>query len=133
MTDLGDHDADPGDHDAPIFVITMGRYAQPEGAAADLAEGPGARVHRGRLGQGRRLLLRPTPVEGAGDLHGGRDRDDHLEPVPGQVAAGGGRAPPVPSSPPSLGLRRSPWRRTSPDGCWRWCPSCWSSPRSSSW
>jgi hypothetical protein len=25
MTDLGDHDTDPGDHDRPISVITMRR------------------------------------------------------------------------------------------------------------
>jgi len=25
MPDLGDHDADPGDHDGPILVITMDR------------------------------------------------------------------------------------------------------------
>jgi hypothetical protein len=25
MTDLGDHDTDPGDHDRPIPVITMRR------------------------------------------------------------------------------------------------------------
>jgi hypothetical protein len=28
MTDLGDHEADPGDHDGPIWVITMLRSAR---------------------------------------------------------------------------------------------------------
>jgi hypothetical protein len=27
MADPRDHDGDPGDHDAPIFAITMGRRA----------------------------------------------------------------------------------------------------------
>ena len=29
MPDLGDHDADPGDHDGSIWVITMARRTQP--------------------------------------------------------------------------------------------------------
>jgi hypothetical protein len=34
MTDLSDHDADPGDHDAPIPVITMLRRMHPMAADA---------------------------------------------------------------------------------------------------
>jgi hypothetical protein len=36
MTDLGDHEADPGDHDGPIWVITMLRSAR--------SRWPGARI-----------------------------------------------------------------------------------------
>ena len=62
---------------------------RPAGPAADVAEAPGARVHGRGLGQGRRLLLRPAPVEGGRGVHAGRDRNDLLEPLPGQV----GRSP----------------------------------------